>query len=45
MTKTILSEGGKVPVVDRDGRSLTPRLAESLACWSGVQQRLHIANN
>lgn len=46
MTQTILSEGGKVAVVDRDGRViLPPDWPESLTFRSGNQQRLLIADN
>ena len=46
MTRTILAEGGKVAVVDRDGRVIAPRdWPESLTFRSGNQQRLLIADN
>jgi hypothetical protein len=46
MTRTILAEGGRVGVVDRDGRVLAPQdWPESLTFRSGNQERLLVADN
>ena len=46
MTRTILSEGGRIGVVDRDGRVIGPEdWPESLTFRSGNQERLLVADN